>query len=107
MAKPATTPAETKAPKLTHKSDLKAGATPDEVQAHKNKAMGEARSFAQSQLIQAHRTEFNELVKAQAKARGYDWSPAPTAEEKALAEAEALLEKFPHLREKLTGTPSA
>jgi hypothetical protein len=101
MAKP--TPAETKAPKLTLKSDLKPGAKPEEVQAHKNKAMGEARSYAQSALIAAHRAEFNELVKAQAKVRGYDWSPAPTPEEKALAEAQALLEKFPHLREQLAG----
>ena len=102
----ATTPAAetTKAPKaITTKASLKKGATKDEAQAHKNKAMGEARSAAQSALIELYRAEFNELVRKQAAKRGYDWTPAPTAEEKAEAEAKALLEQFPHLKAKLLG----
>lgn len=105
MANPTTNaaaPVEAKAEKkITLKSDLPKNAKPEEVQAHKNRAMGEARSYAQSRLIENHRAEFNTLVAEQAKVRGYDWTPAPTAEEKALAEAKALLAAHPDLVKQL------
>jgi hypothetical protein len=77
-----------------------------DTQAAKTKALAESRSAAVSKLVAAHREEFNELMKVEAANRKVAWKPKPTAEEKALAEAQALLKANPGLAEKLGLTPA-
>lgn len=96
----------TQTPTTTAKATApKAGARPPKAEDPKVKAqkMSEARNAAQSRLNEKHRRELNELITEEAKKRGITWKPKPTAEEKAEAEAKALLEQFPHLRERLLG----
>ena len=62
----------------------------------------QAYGAATARLREQHRTEFDTLYEEEANNRGVDYKRKPTAEEKAKAEVEALLEKFPHLRESIT-----
>lgn len=62
-----------------------------------------ARTDAVSALTEKYRDELNAEIKAYVRAAGYEWAPRPTEEEKARAQAEALLEQFPALREQLLG----
>lgn len=64
-------------------------------------AVAKARNDVHAELHAEHREEINRRIQAKLKAQGIEWSPKPTAEEKALAEAKLLLEQFPHLIEKL------
>lgn len=67
----------------------------------KDKAMSAARSAAAAALRAKHQDEYNELLVAEAKDRGIDWSPRPTAEQRAAEEMERLLQQFPELAERV------
>lgn len=69
----------------------------------RDEAVRAAHSKATSDLRVKYRTEFNEMVKANAAAAGFDWSPKKTAEEKRRAEFEALLAEDPSLAKIVTG----
>lgn len=68
----------------------------------------EADYAATARLKEAHLPEFNELKSREMRARGIEWSPKPTDEEKAAAAVQELLAKHPGLRDTIlnTGTPS-
>lgn len=55
-----------------------------------NAARSAARSAALSALRKAHIAEYNDLLTQEMKARGVDWKPRPTPEEKARAEIRRL-----------------
>lgn len=59
---------------------------------------------ATKQLREAHLEEFNTLRQAAAKDLGFEWTPPKTKEQKAEEELAALLEQYPHLREKAAGS---
>lgn len=62
---------------------------------------GKAYTAASRALREAHRQEFNEHL-AQAYAEvGIEWKPRLSEEEKAAAQLEELLEKYPHLAKKV------
>lgn len=61
----------------------------------------QAYSNAEKALREKHQDEFRDLVKAEAQKLGVEYKFRPSAEERAAAEMEALLAKFPGLREKV------
>lgn len=63
----------------------------------KDRDMRAAYGAATKRLREAHRDEFNEYQKEEAKKLGIDWSPKPTAEEKARAQFQELLAQHPGL----------
>lgn len=67
----------------------------------------EAYGAATTRLREARREEFDSLYVQEAQARGVDYKPKPTAEQKAEAELAELLEKFPHLRDKVSAETAA
>lgn len=60
-----------------------------------------AYSAATKRLREENLDRFNELRAEEAKRLGVEWSPRPTAEQKAEAELEALLAAHPNLAEKV------
>jgi len=60
-----------------------------------------AYSAAEKRLREENRDRFNALMAEEAQARGVDWKPRPTAEEKAQAELDRLLAEHPALAERL------
>jgi hypothetical protein len=70
----------------------------------KDKAMSAARSAAAAKLREKHLDEYNTLLTAEAKERGVDWKPRPTAEQRAAEEMERLLQQFPELAERVNAT---
>lgn len=85
-------------------TDTKAETT--KAKSDRDATLRKAYSLAATELREKYRAEFVELQQKHAKALGIDWTPKPTAEEKAEEEARALLEKFPHLRDTLLGAPA-
>lgn len=57
--------------------------------------------MATQRLREAHPEEFTKLRKAAAEELGVEWEPRLTAEQKAEQQFEELLERYPHLRERL------
>lgn len=70
--------------------------TPEE---RESAAKREAHSRATTRLRNEYRTRLNEITKEEMKARGIDWSPKPTEEEKAAAQVAELLAAHPSLRD--------
>lgn len=66
-----------------------------------DKAMSAARSAAAATLRQNHHEEYNDLLVREAKARGIEWSPRPTKEERAAQEMYRLLRDYPELAERV------
>ena len=64
----------------------------------------QAYSTATQQLREANRDQFNKLYQKAAEELGVEWSPRPTPEQRAEAELQALIEEYPHLRERLVGS---
>jgi hypothetical protein len=58
-----------------------------------------ARNAATAALIDAHTDEYHDLMERECKTLGVAWSRPLSAEDKARAEVEALLTKYPHLRD--------
>lgn len=59
---------------------------------------------ATTQLREAHKDEFHTLMKAAAKDLGVDWSPRPTAQEKARKQMMDLLAAHPELAAEVAGS---
>lgn len=70
----------------------------------REKAMNAAYGAATKTLREKYKPEFNELYQAEAKARGYDWTPPQTETEKAKAQLDALLKAHPELIPTITPT---
>jgi hypothetical protein len=66
-------------------------------------ALKEVYVEATKALRENHRDEFNSLRVEGMKARGFDWAPALTEEEKAEQQVAELLTKFPHLADQIAG----
>jgi hypothetical protein len=64
-------------------------------------ALRAAYGEATTTLREKHRTEFDALYVAAARKRGVDYKPKPTPEQKAEAELDELLTKYPHLKDKV------
>lgn len=72
-------------------------------EATKDQKMSAARSAAITRLREAHQQEFNSYLVDETKARGLDWSPRKTPEERAAEEMADLIKRFPHLAEQVPG----
>lgn len=70
----------------------------------RQKRLGEARTAAQRQIRENHIDEFNEILAKEAKARGVEWQPRKTEEQKAADQIAALLEQHPGLKDQILGT---
>jgi len=64
-------------------------------------ALRKAYGQATARLRGEHREEFDQFYAEAAKELGVDYKPRPTAEQKAEETFEALLEEYPHLRDKI------
>lgn len=62
-----------------------------------NKALNEATRAADKRLREAHPDEWAKYKFEETKARGLDWTPRLTEEQKAEKQIADLLAKFPHL----------
>ena len=78
---------------------------PAEVRAlTREQRLSKARNAAQSGILKKYRKEFDAEMAWQAAALGVEWAPrAATAEEKALEQVEAILEKYPSLAKQIVG----
>jgi hypothetical protein len=61
----------------------------------------ESYAYASSKVRAAHMDAFNAYRKEWLADRGYDWSPIPTAEEKAAAQVRELLATYPSILDAL------
>lgn len=68
--------------------------------AERKELLRQAYGAATQKLRDAHRDEFNRLYQESAAELGVEWAPRPTAEQRAEAEFDALLEQYPHLKER-------
>lgn len=69
----------------------------DSPEAVRKAGLRKAYGLATSALRDAHRSEFQSLYHKAAKELGIDWSPRPTAEDKAREEMATLLREHPGL----------
>lgn len=76
-------------------------ATTSKPQSERTKALNSAYAKATKQLRDENLDRFRELYVIAAKELGYDYTPKPTAEEKAEAELAALLAANPNLKSRL------
>lgn len=73
----------------------------------RDQALRKAYGLATKRLREAHREEFDGLYGAEAKALGHEYTPKPTAEQKAAEELDTILAKFPALKSRLAGDDGA
>lgn len=71
--------------------------TPQSTEADRKTALRKAYTEATSALREKHQQEFNSLYEQKAKDKGVEWSPKPTAEERARQEMEGLMKAHPEL----------
>lgn len=71
----------------------------DTAKTDRDNALKAAYVAATRRLREDEKEKFNRYYAEEAEARGQEWKPKPTKEEKAKAEMEALLEQYPSLRE--------
>lgn len=72
--------------------------TEDQTKATRQGALRKAYGQATALLREQHRDEFDGLYAQEAKALGVDYTPRPSAEQRALQQIEALLNEHPALR---------
>lgn len=65
----------------------------------RDNALKGAYQAATRRLREEFKDYFNRFYAEEAEARGQEWKPKPTKEEKAKAELDALLEQYPSLRD--------
>lgn len=70
------------------------------------KALRKAYGNATTRLREQYRTEFDSLYAQEAQALGVDYTPRLTPEQKAMEELKDLLNRFPHLRERIAPAQS-
>ena len=73
--------------------------TPDEPS--RDQIIRQAYTAAGRRLRDAHHQEFLDYQVEECKARGVEWAPKETPEQRASAEFDRLLAEYPHLRERL------
>jgi hypothetical protein len=81
--------------------EAQGGTGTEEEKAARQAALRKAYSNATTRLREAYRSEFDELYAQEAETLGVNYTPRPTPEQKAEQEVQALLEKYPHLRDKI------
>lgn len=64
----------------------------------RSKKMRAAYGAATASLREKYRDEFDQMYADECQSRGVEYTPRPSAEQKALQQLNALLEEFPHLR---------
>lgn len=64
----------------------------------------EAYSAAQTRLREENRDAYNRIMAEEMQARGIDWAPRLTEEEKAAKQVADLLAQYPSLREQVSTT---
>lgn len=64
----------------------------------------EAYSAAQTRLREENRDAYNRIMAEEMRARGIDWAPRLTEEEKAAKQVADLLAQYPSLREQVSTT---
>lgn len=67
----------------------------------RSKLLGQARQAATSRIVNEHREAFEQAYVEEAQARGVDYQPRPSKEQRALEQARALLAEHPSLRDEL------
>lgn len=70
-------------------------------QSERARLLRQAYGTANTRLREAHRSEFDELYSLAAEELGVTYTPRLTAEQKAEQELKDLLEKHPHLADKV------
>lgn len=86
----------------TTPANAEATPTPS-VAGQRDAALKKSYQSATKRLREAFPNEFNQFRVEEAKALGYEWVPPKSEEQKAQEEYEALLAKYPHLAESLSG----
>lgn len=76
----------------------------EKAQTDRDAALKASYVTATKQLREKYLDDFNALRVAAAKDLGVEWTPPKTKEQKAEEELAALLEQYPHLREKAAGS---
>jgi hypothetical protein len=71
----------------------------------KDSLQREAYGAATKRIREDNRSTFNLYMQEEMKARGLEWAPKPTAEEKAEAQLQAILAEHPGLAARITGDP--
>jgi hypothetical protein len=71
----------------------------------RNKNLNAASGAASKRLKEAHPDEWNRYMKEEATARGEEWAPKATPEQKAKEEFERLLRDYPHLAKEFASEP--
>lgn len=67
----------------------------------RQQALNAASGAASKRLKTAHSDEWDKYMVEEAKARGQEWQPKASPEQKATAEFERLLSQYPHLAEQV------
>lgn len=70
----------------------------------RSKKLRKAYGNATTRLREAHRDEFDSLYSQEAESLGVEYTPRPSAEQKALQQLQALLDEYPQLRGQVAGT---
>lgn len=78
---------------------------PKAAEKDRSKILTKAYGSATAKLRDAHRDEFNQLYVEEAAALGEKWEPKLSPEQQAERDLTALLEAYPHLRQKFEPTP--
>ena len=78
-------------------------AEPEMTQEDRDRRLQKAYTRATQTLREMHRDEFNTLYSDNAREQGVEWSPRLTAEQRAEQEFDALVEAYPHLRDRAVG----
>lgn len=78
-----------------------------ETEPTKAQKLNKAYTAAGTLLREAHQSEFNDLMKAEAKKLGIDWAPKLTKKQKAEQELKAILDEFPDLADNLAAIAKA
>lgn len=72
-------------------------------QTSRQQSLNAASGAASKRLKEAHTEEWNTYMTEEATARGEQWAPKQTPEQKAAADFERLLAQYPHLAETVLG----
>jgi hypothetical protein len=75
--------------------------TTEQEQQDRASKLRKAYTNAQASLRTIHRDEFDRLYQEEAQKLGVDYTPKPSAEQKAEEQINTLLSEYPHLRERL------
>jgi len=72
----------------------------------RNRALNAASGAASKRLKEENIDRWNELMTEEAKARGEEWKPKASPEQKAEADFKRLIEQYPHLAQQVLDAQS-